>query len=45
VVKKIEHIDGQSVTLPRDNLSTGMYWIRIIENGKVLGTKKVAIID
>jgi hypothetical protein len=45
IVKRIEHIYGQSVTLPRDNLSAGIYWIRIIENGKVLGTKKVAIID
>jgi hypothetical protein len=44
-VKTVEHIYGQSFSLYRDNLRAGMYWIRIVEDGKVLGTEKIIITD
>ncbi len=44
-VKKIKNISGQAVTLSRDNLPGGLYFVRLIEDSKILATKKLLIID
>jgi len=42
-VKQIKNISGQTITFHRDNLANGMYFIRLIQNDKILFTDKVVI--
>lgn len=42
-VKQIDNITGQSVTLYRDNLPGGMYFIHLTENDKTIATGKIVI--
>ncbi|MFT6383879.1 MAG: hypothetical protein ACJAQR_000704, partial [Bacteroidia bacterium] len=44
-VKEIENISGQAFTLHRENLRSGLYWIKVVQGGKVIVIKKVVIID
>ncbi len=44
-VKQIEKIMGQTVTMFRDNLSSGLYFFRIEEDNKVSKTGKFVIAD
>jgi hypothetical protein len=45
VVKQIENITGRTITLNRDNLSSGFYFIHLIESNKVIATDKIVIAD
>tara|TARA_B110000240_G_scaffold117712_1_gene131788 strand:+ start:611 stop:2527 length:1917 start_codon:yes stop_codon:yes gene_type:complete len=45
VVKVIENISGQTFIFHRENLRSGLYWIKLIQDGKVSAIKKVVIID
>lgn len=42
-VKQIENISGQTISLQRDNLASGIYFIRLIQDNKVLLTNKIII--
>jgi hypothetical protein len=42
-VKQIENISGQSITLQRDNLGSGMYLVRLVQDNKVLLSHKILI--
>jgi photosystem II stability/assembly factor-like uncharacterized protein len=42
-VKQIENISGMQFTLHRDNLPTGLYFIRLTQNNQVIATKKLMI--
>lgn len=42
-VKQITNITGQSVIIQRDNLPSGLYFVRLVENNKVIITKKIVI--
>jgi hypothetical protein len=44
IVKRVTNISGQSITLNRDNLSEGVYLIRLQEGNKAL-TGKIVITD
>ena len=44
-IKQIKNISGQSITLQRDNLPSGLYFLRITEESKAIATKKLIITD
>ena len=44
-VKKIENISGQTVTIFRENLSSGVYFIRLLQDNKTISVNKLVIID
>lgn len=45
-VKQIKNISGQTITLHRDNLPSGIYLVRLIsQNNKILTTNKLVITD
>jgi len=45
IVKEIKNISGQTVTLYRDNLPSGLYFIRLTKDNKQIETKKIIITD
>ncbi|MES2397313.1 MAG: T9SS type A sorting domain-containing protein, partial [Bacteroidota bacterium] len=44
-VKQIKNISGQTFTLYRDNFPSGLYYIRLIRNNKLIMTDKLIITD
>ncbi|MBC7884492.1 MAG: T9SS type A sorting domain-containing protein [Saprospiraceae bacterium] len=44
-VKQIENISGQTVTFFRDNLASGLYFVRLTEKNKFIAEDKLVIID
>ena len=44
-VKQIKNISGKSITFYRDNLSCGLYFLRLTRENKTLATDKLVIID
>jgi hypothetical protein len=44
-VKEIENISGQTFTFKRENLRSGLYWIKLLEEDKVIAIKKIVITD
>ena len=44
-IKEIKNINGQSVVLARDNLPSGLYFIRLTENNITLAAEKLLITD
>lgn len=44
-VKQIENISGQQITLHRDNLPGGLYFIRMTQDNKLLSTHKIIVSD
>lgn len=44
-VKQIENISGQTVTLHRDNLPSGVYFIQLRQENKEIVTKKLIVMD
>jgi hypothetical protein len=44
-VKQINNITGQSVIIPRDNLSSGLYFLKLTKENKLLITEKIVIHD
>jgi hypothetical protein len=44
-VKQIKNISGQTVTLFRDNLKSGLYFIRLTQDSKVITADKLVITD
>lgn len=44
-VRKINHLSGHDITLQRDNLQSGIYFIRLIQGTETLASYKLAIID
>ena len=44
-VKEIKNLSGQAFTLFRDNLPCGLYFIRLTQDGEIIGTNKVLITD
>jgi hypothetical protein len=45
IVKQIKNLSGQTVTLSRDNLPNGLYFIRFTENNKIAVVDKLVIAD
>jgi len=44
-VKQIKNISGQTVVLSRDNLASGLFFIRLTENNRTLAVNKLVITD
>jgi hypothetical protein len=44
-VKQITNINGQTIVLSRDNLLSGLYFLRLTEDNKTIATKKLVITD
>jgi hypothetical protein len=44
-VKEIKNISGQTVILSRDNLASGLYFLRLTQDNKVIVTDKLVITD
>ncbi|MEW6469873.1 MAG: T9SS type A sorting domain-containing protein [Bacteroidota bacterium] len=44
-VKTMENISGQAITLYRDNLPAGLYYIRLTQDGKLIVAGKLIITD
>ncbi|MEI7594532.1 MAG: T9SS type A sorting domain-containing protein [Bacteroidota bacterium] len=44
-VKQIENISAQSIVFSRDNLTNGLYFIRITQDNKLFTTEKIVITD
>ena len=44
-LKELKNISGQSVSLARDNLQSGLYFIKITEGNKIIAVEKLIIID
>lgn len=44
-VKQIKNISGQTITLNRDNLPSGIYFIQLTQDSKVITTAKLIITD
>lgn len=44
-VKQIKNISGQSITLPRDNMPSGFYFLQLAEGYGILKTIKIVITD
>ena len=44
-IKEIKNISGQTLTLQRDNLTSGVYFIQLMEDDKVIGKGKLVITD
>lgn len=43
--KQMDNVSGNTVTLNRDGLTNGIYFLHIGENNKTLAVKKLVIID
>jgi hypothetical protein len=44
-IKQIKNISGNTVTLLRDNLASGLYYIHLMQGDKVISTNKLIITD
>lgn len=44
-VKQIKNISGQTITLHRDNLQSGLYFLQLSEANKLITRKKIIITD
>ena len=44
-VKQLKNISGQSITIHRDNLQSGIYFIRLTQGDKVVAMDKLVVID
>ena len=45
VVNQINNISGQTFTLHRENLSSGLYFINLLQDSKIVATDKLVITD
>jgi hypothetical protein len=44
-VKQVKNISGQTVSLSRDNLPNGLYFVRLTEENKIIAVEKIIIAD
>jgi hypothetical protein len=44
-VKQVNNISGQTISLSRDNLPSGLYFIRLTEENKIIAVEQLLIID
>jgi len=44
-IKQVRNISGKTVPISRDNLPSGMYFMRITEENKLIGVEKLIIAD
>ena len=44
-VNRIKNINGQTITITRDNLAAGLYFLRLSQGSKIIATEKLIITD
>ena len=44
-IKQVDNLSGQTVTLFRDNLPSGLYFIRLTQDNKIIAADKLVITD
>ncbi len=44
-LKQVKNISGQTVSLYRENLASGLYFIRLTEENKIIAVEKLIITD
>jgi len=44
-IKQVKNISGQTVSISRDNLASGLYFIRLTEENKIIAVEKLIITD
>jgi len=44
-VRQINNISGQTIALHRDNLTSGLYFLRLIRDNKIIAADKLMIVD
>ncbi|MCZ2356136.1 MAG: T9SS type A sorting domain-containing protein [Bacteroidia bacterium] len=44
-VKEVKNINGQTIMLSRDNIPSGLYFIQLTQDSKVIATEKIIITD
>ncbi|MBI3502444.1 MAG: T9SS type A sorting domain-containing protein [Bacteroidetes bacterium] len=44
-VKQIKNISGQTVVFSRDNLASGLYFVRLTQDSKIIAVDKFVIAD
>lgn len=44
-IKSIKHISGQSIQLSRDYMPSGVYFIHLVQNNRIITTDKLVIMD
>ena len=45
IVKQVKNITGTTISLTRDTLQSGIYFIRLVEENKIIAVDKIIIID
>ena len=45
LVKRIDELSGEKIILNRENLPAGIYFVRLSQNGKTVGTHKLVLVD
>jgi hypothetical protein len=45
IVKQVNNISGQTISFSRDNLASGVYFIRLTEENKIIAVEKLIITD
>ncbi len=45
MVKQANHLNGNKIVFNRENLNPGIYLIQLFQNGKLLASKKVSLVD
>lgn len=45
IVKNIQNINGNQLVIDRDNLTSGLYFIELFQNDKVVLTTKIVVVD
>jgi hypothetical protein len=45
IVKQMKNISARTIVLNRDNLPSGIYYMRLIQDDKMSATDKIVIID
>ena len=44
-INKINHINGQTIFLPRNNLLSGLYFLQLVQENNIISTSKIVISD
>ena len=44
-VKQIDNLSGQTVIFQRDNLTSGLYFVRLTQDGNTISADKFVVVD
>ena len=44
-IKQIKNIDGQTITVYKENLSSGLYFVQLLQDNRTLSINKLVIIE